>query len=79
MLTVEDTEKYPAYPYRCLMRPPEPGAIPKDGLGYVDWKEGYTLGGHHFWGTAVYNRKLTRDEIEQYELEETCFCVCDGG
>lgn len=77
MLTTEDPSKYPVYPYRCLMRPPDPGAIPKDGLSYVEYKEGWTLCGHHFWGTAVYTRKLTTEEIEHYDLEPTCFCVCD--
>lgn len=77
MLTAEDVNKYPAYPYRCLMRPPDPGAVPRDGLEYVDYKAGTTLGGHHFWGTAVYNRELTQQEIADYELEKTCFCVLD--
>ena len=77
MLTAEDINKYPVYPYHCLMRPPMPGAVPKDGLSYVDFREGKLLDGRHHWGTAVYTRKLTRKEIDDYELLETCICVTD--
>lgn len=77
MLTVEDAEMYPVYPYRCLMRPPGPGAVPIDGLQYCEYREGTTLGGHYFWGIAVYNRKLSMEEVERWELEEISFCVTD--
>lgn len=77
MLQSEDVEKYHVYPYHCLMRQPMPGAVPKDGLEYVQFKGGTTLGGHHFWGTAVYSRKLSREEIDHYDMEPTCFVVTD--
>ena len=77
MFVAEDVNQYPAYPYHCIMRLPCPGAVPSDGLAYCDYKEGNTLTGHHYWGTAVYSRKLTQEEIEHYDLEPTCFCVCD--
>lgn len=77
MLICEDANSHPCYPYRCLMRPPMPGAVPTDGLSFCDFREGKTLSGHHFWGTAVYNRKLTDEEIEHYELQPTSFVVTD--
>lgn len=55
--------------YALLMRPPMPGAIPRDGLLETKCIEGYTPSGHHAWGWAEYNRFLTDDEIRQYELE----------
>lgn len=55
--------------YRCLMRPPTPGAIPREGLDRCDYCDGTTLGGHYFWGTAVYTRELTEEEIRDYDLE----------
>ena len=63
--------------YLCLMRPPMPGAIPMDGLDFVDWREGKSLSGHHYWGRAVYTRKLTEEEVRLYELEETALVVTD--
>ena len=78
MLTDENRKKL-FYPYRCLMRPPTPGAIPIDGLLYVDGKERKTLDGRHIWGIAVYTRKLSPEEVERFELEETCFCTVDNG
>jgi hypothetical protein len=65
------------YGYYCLMRLPGPGAIPKDGLDGVDFKEGYSLSGHHYWGHAIYNRKLTDEEVLHYDLEETALVVMD--
>ena len=59
--------------YRCLMRPPMPGAVPREGLNAVWFDEGETPSGHHYWGTAVYIRELTEEEISHYDLE-----VADG-
>ena len=73
MMTCEP--EMPLYPYRCLMRPPTPGAVPRVGLVECDFKEGTTPGGHHFWGTVVYNRKLDDQAIQHYDLEPTCFGV----
>lgn len=59
------------YKYYCLHRPPDVGAVPLSGLLYV---EAYRTKKYIFalktqaWGYAVYNRCLTADEIEEYEL-----------
>ena len=74
MLTADYKEQYGYY---CLMRPPGPGAIPRDGLDWIDFKEGYTLSGHHYWGRAVYKRRLTEEEVNHYDLEETALVVLD--
>ena len=58
------------YKYLLLMRPPQPGAMPKDGLIYPEFKTGYSRKSHHhYWGFVVYSRELTKEEIFQYELE----------
>lgn len=72
MLTGEER-----FAYLCLMRPPTPGAIPRDGLEMVDFKEGQSRTGHHYWGHAFYNRKLTEEEMRHYDLEETALVVLD--
>ena len=74
MLTADYKEQWA---YMCLMRPPMPGAIPRDGLDYVDFKEGNSLSGHHYWGHAIYNRELTQEEGNHYELEKTALVVLD--
>lgn len=56
--------------YRCLMRPPCPGAVPRQGLDRCDYCDGTTPGGHYFWGTVVYTRPLSEDDVWQYDLEE---------
>lgn len=65
------------YAYLCLMRPPVPGAIPREGLEGVDFKEGVSLSGHHYWGHAVYSRQLTDEELNHYDLEKTAIIVLD--
>lgn len=55
--------------YRCLMRPPAPGAVPIKGLRDMDFNEGRTLTGHYFWGTVVYANELTSEEVRHYDLE----------
>lgn len=77
MLSEENTRPEGLHPYLCLMRPPGPGAVPRDGLESVDFRERKTLSGHHSWGMAVYTRELTEEEIRHYELEKTCFCGTD--
>lgn len=58
------------YMYACLMRPPMPGAIPREGLDYVDFYEGETKDTHqHYWGAAAYTRELTKDEVAHYDLK----------
>lgn len=58
------------YMYYCLMRPPTPGAISIRGLVECREEEGVSPSGHHTWGWAIYNRKLSEKEINDYELEE---------
>lgn len=59
------------YWYYTTQRPPAPGAVPKRGL--VDMYEyEYRLYvpaiGRKAWGSVVYDRELTQEEIEDYEL-----------
>ena len=59
------------YKYFCPNRPPQLGAVPKDGLQYVEsWTRRKFVYGINTlaWGYAVYNRELTEDEIMDYEL-----------
>lgn len=57
--------------YYSPMRPPTLGAVPKEGLLYVEtFKERKYV--HCIerlaWGYAVYDRELTPDEIGDHEL-----------
>lgn len=66
------------YGYLCLMRPPMPGAVPKEGMVGCDAREGYSMdSGHHYWGHVTYDRKLTREEVNHYDLELTSLVVTD--
>lgn len=65
------------YGYLCLMRPPYPGAVPRDGLERVDFKEGRAPSGHFYWGRAIYSRELREEEIEHYDLEKATLAVLD--
>ena len=56
--------------YALLMRPPAPGALPGNGLIHVSFMPGKTASGHHYWGIAHYDRQLTKDELEHYDMEE---------
>lgn len=56
------------YRYMMLMRPPVPGAIPREGLVEVLDRESWR-NGRHYWGEVVYSRKLTAEEVSHYELE----------
>lgn len=55
--------------YALLMRPPMPGAIPRQGLLEVKAINGICPSGHSAWGWAEYDRELTDEEIKHYELE----------
>ena len=57
------------YYYGMLFRPPMPGAQPRDGL-YAMYDAEMTVRGRKLWGYVVYERELTKAEIEQYELLE---------
>lgn len=57
--------------YFCPMRPPTLGAVPKEGLQYVEpfrVRKYVKCIGRLAWGYAVYNRELTADEVAEYEL-----------
>ena len=61
----------PEYKYFCPMRPPTLGAVPKEGLQYVESFKAQKYVrciGRLAWGYAVYNRLLTADEVADYEL-----------
>lgn len=70
-------EKETLWAYRCLMRPPMPGAVPKDGLVECDFVERFTKSGKHYWGRVFYSRKLTDKEVADYELEYLSRAVLD--
>lgn len=59
-----------SYRYATLMRPPQLGACPMDGMISCSCEEGYAPSGHHYWGWVKYNRPLSAKEIYDYELEE---------
>ena len=57
--------------YYCRERPPAPGSIPREGLYEVNVYPHPTydsMDGHMIYGYVNYTRKLTKEEIEQYEL-----------
>lgn len=55
--------------YGFLYRPPMPGAQPNDGLVITKEIE-MVIRGKRLWGFAAYTRKLTAEEVVQYELME---------
>ena len=55
--------------YGTLMRPPGPGAVPRKGLMQTIGKHFNAPTGHFCWGLAEYDRALTDEEINEYELE----------
>lgn len=60
------------YRYYCRFRPPMPGAIPKQGLVNLtsfDYRQSYD--GIECWGWVEYDRELTKDEINDYELAKS--------
>ena len=57
------------YRYYCRMRPPMPGAIPRDGLDRVySFDTRKSINGVDAWGFVEYTRELTEKEIVDYEL-----------
>lgn len=74
---LEPQDAKPLYGYLCLMRPPYPGAIPKDGLERVDFKEGRAPSGHFYWGRVMYSRELSEEEVKHYDLKKTPLAVLD--
>lgn len=55
--------------YACRMRPPGPGALPRRGLTETKGGHFTAPSGHFAWGWAEYDRELTDEETEEYELE----------
>ena len=70
-------ENKPVYRYACLMRPPGPGAAPREGMISCSFEPGSAPSGHHHWGVATYNRILTDKEVYNYELEPLFNAVAD--
>lgn len=58
------------YRYAMLLRPPQPGACPMEGLISCSCEEFIAPSGHHAWGWVKYNRRLSPKEISGYDLEE---------
>ena len=55
--------------YGTRLRPPDIGCVPREGLKGVNFAE-FTRDGRHYWGTATYDRKLTEEETEHYDMDE---------
>ena len=55
--------------YGTRLRPPDIGCVPMDGLKEVGFQE-FEKGGRHYWGTASYDRELTKEETEHYDMDE---------
>ena len=56
--------------YATLLRPPGPGAVPRDSLTACGYDETVTPSGRHSWGWCEYNRRLSPDEISHFDLEQ---------
>lgn len=57
------------FTYYCSLRPPMPGAIPKNGIVEVV-DEKIVKNNMEYWGYVIYNRELTKKELYQYDLEK---------
>ena len=57
------------YVYGTRLRPPDIGCVPAKGLKEVSFTE-FSVGIRRYWGTASYNRKLTDEETERYDMDE---------
>lgn len=57
------------YKYYTLERPPAPGTVPSWGLRDTEPYDEKRDGGMvRAWGWALYDRRLTMEEIQSYEL-----------
>lgn len=54
--------------YACILRPPGPGAVPRDGLVNSACESGTAMTGHFTWGWVEYSRRLTEQEERIYDL-----------
>ena len=59
----------PTVRYAALLRPPGPGAVPREGLTDCGYDEIRTPSGRHAWGWCIYGRELSPEEVEHYDLE----------
>lgn len=57
------------YRYATLLRPPEPGAVPRDGLLQCGYSENLTPSGRRSWGWAEYDHQLSTEDVAHYDLE----------
>lgn len=57
------------YTYGTRLRPPDIWCVPKTGLKEVSSSE-FTADGRHYWGSAVYDRELTKEELEHYDMDQ---------
>ena len=57
--------------YYLLLRPPMPGTIPRGCIDIMDFgkKKFVPEIGREAWGYVEYERELTEQEINDYELE----------
>lgn len=60
------------YRYECLLRPPGPGAIPRDGCVCVDQREYITSDMKHVWGYVYYDHKIPDKLASDYDLRYAC-------
>lgn len=61
------------YDYYMLSRPPMPGAMPREGLIAIEDfgdKQVVPELKRAAWGKLTYDRMLTEDELERYELAD---------
>ena len=56
------------YVYGTRLRPPGIGCLPRNGLKKVRFEE-FDHGGRHYWGAGYYDRELTEEETDGYELD----------
>lgn len=73
------THKY--YRYGFLLRPPGLGCQPRDGLVSTLAEEDADIDGTPLWGWAIYDRRLTDEEVSHYDLrflDIMTFCGLDG-
>lgn len=77
MLPVRESKKAQSrtdglHQYFCTMRPPAPGAIPAGAKSVTDFGQRSFVPEiqRTAWGFALYDRKLTDDEIWEYDLAE---------
>ena len=54
--------------YGTRLRPPDIGCVPKQGLKDVSFAE-FEAVGRHYWGTATYDRELTQEELEHFDMD----------